>query len=291
MNNDESYDLFIEPTRRNIHATEESVNTDIPACEKINDCGSINQLSNELQEARSAAFQAMMMSSELGIMLRFLQNGMESKTFESLSKALFDVLDNMNLKGSLHIHYEKTSEIYTDDGQTRAIEREIFEKCHNGQRIIDFGSRTIFTQSNCALLIRNMPINNIERYGMLRDNLCILLDVVQNRVNSIILEQKTQSLKGLMDISLNVIQNILYEMEIHQCDFTNKTTTTIEDMLLQLKCDFSTLDLDQQEEEKLIRNFEEGHDKLSSMFEESASANKLIRKVLEDLLKSLSLQP
>lgn len=255
---------------------------------KQDECTSINQLVGELKEARSAAFQAMMMSSELGMMLRFLQSGMQSKNFADLASAMFAVLEAMNLKASLHIHYDRIAETYVDDGKSRPIESEIFETCRNGLRIIDFKQHTIFNQNNCSLLIRNMPINNPERYGMLRDNLCILLDVVQNRVDSLILEQKAASLRQLMDISLGVIQNILLEMDAQQRAFTNSTSQVIDDMLVQLKNDFSTLNLDQVEEEKLMANFEAGHEQLSGMFETSATANKQIRSVLEELLGSLS---
>jgi hypothetical protein len=258
-------------------------------CDKQTECVGINQLNNELEQARNAAFQAMMMSSELGMMLRFLQSGMQSKNFADLSEAMFAVLEAMNLKASLHIHYDRFAETYVDDGKSRPIESEIFETCRNGQRIIDFKQHTIFNQSNCSLLIRNMPIDNPERYGMLRDNLCIFLDVVQNRVDSLILEKKANSLRQLMDISLGVIQNILLEMDAQQCAFTNNTSQVIDDMSVQLKSDFSTLNLDQIEEEKLMANFEAGHEQLSGMFETSAKANKQIRSVLEALLGSLSL--
>jgi hypothetical protein len=258
------------------------------SCSAETSCGHINDLASELEQVRSAAFQAMMMSSELGLMLRFLQRGMESTDFSSLAKALFDVLDAMSLKGSLHIFYDHSSDIHVDDGKMRQIEIEVFELCRGGQRIIDFGAHTIFNHTNCSLLIRNMPLHDLDRYGMLRDNLCILLDVVQNRVNSLMLEQKTQSMNQLMDISLSVIQNILLEMDSHQREFTNNTSLAIEDMLLQLKTDFSALNLDQREEDKLMVNFEAGSEKLNDMFKQAERANVLVRTVLEGLVSSLS---
>lgn len=293
MEPDSLDELFVDIPQKNlIQAIEIDRAPDCSAdaaCGSDESCAQITVLASELEQVRSTAFQAMMMSAELGTMLRFLQHGMESKDFQSLARALFDVLDSMKLKGSLHVFYDSTSHIYVDGGELRPVEAEIFKICREGQRIIDFGARTIFNHSNCSLLIRNMPLHDIDRYGMLRDNLCILLDVVQNRVNSLILEQKTASLNQLMDISLNVIQNILVEMDAHQREFTSSTSEVIDDMMLQLKADFSTLNLDQVQEERLVMNFEAGNEKLGLMFKNSEKANQMIRQVLEELVKSLSL--
>jgi hypothetical protein len=292
MARDDLDELFIDlpPSGAITATTVDPIDFAEPAsnCSSATSCNNITQLNAELEQVRSAAFQAMMMSSELGLMLRFLQRGMESTNFSSLAKALFDVLDQMNLKGSLHVFYENSSDIHVDDGQMRQMEIEVFDLCRGGQRIIDFGAHTIFNHTNCSLLIRNMPLHDLDRYGMLRDNLCILLDVVQNRVNSLMLEQKTQSMNQLMDISLCVIQNILVEMDAQQREFTSNTSLAIEDMLLQLKGDFSALNLDQVEEEKLMTNFESANERLNEIFKQSEQANILVRRVLEDLVGSLS---
>ena len=283
MESNELDDIFFDPppkSTQTIRSDASAHNADFP--------DNVVALNTELSETRNAAFQAMMMSSELGVMLRFLQSGMATHSYDSLSLALFEVLNTMQLKGALHIFIDNESIMFSDSSDIRPLEAKVFHQCQSKKRIIDFGSCTIFNQDNCSLLIRNMPLDNIERYGMLRDNLCILLDVIQHRVMSLYLEQKSLSLKNVMDKSLSVIQDILLDMDTQQREFTNRTTTTIEDMLLQLKGDFSALNLDFKEEQKLTDNLEAGSDTLAIMFEESEIAHSHIRKVLEDVVISLS---
>ena len=45
-------------------------------------------------------------------------------------------------------------------------------------RFIDFGSRTIINYQDISLLVKNMPLENMGRYGRLKDLLPVLMSAV-----------------------------------------------------------------------------------------------------------------
>ncbi len=65
-------------------------------------------------------------------------------------------------------------------------ENQLVSMLHNEKRFYDFGCRTQINYPNLSVLIKNMPIDDMERYGRIKDILPAMIGTVNNRIISLL---------------------------------------------------------------------------------------------------------
>jgi DNA-binding response OmpR family regulator len=139
------------------------------------------ELNKQLSESYNTAMQAMTYSSNLGQILLFIQNAMEVKSFAALSELLFEVLEFFALQGCVQYYSKKGVRGFRKEGDMTPLESNIMELSRNEGRFFDFGSRTIINYQDFSLLIKNMPLEDAQKYGIMKDllgNLCNAIEAV-----------------------------------------------------------------------------------------------------------------
>ena len=142
--------------------------------------------------AQQMAFKAMATSSELGEILRFHEDSYSVGSIADLAKLLLDAIAKFSLKASIAF-FDKSTSFYRNDGQIKPLEEQALETFRDQERIFSWKNRTFFNYPNFSVLIRDMPINDEERYGVLKDQLCLLFNGVDARVNALKIEKSNQT--------------------------------------------------------------------------------------------------
>ncbi len=58
---------------------------------------------------------------------------------------------------------------YSSESAVSPLEKELIEMCDKEARFLDFGSRTIVNYPRVSLLVKNMPLDDMKRYGRVKD--------------------------------------------------------------------------------------------------------------------------
>ncbi len=125
------------------------------------------------KEAMSTAYQAMTSSAELGQIIQFLQASFTFKSTQSLANGLLEVLQNFGLNCCVNIRCGYQDEYFGCD--KGSIEARVFENFRDGERVLDFGARTLVNGKNISLLVKNMPLDKPDVYGRIKDHLIVLI--------------------------------------------------------------------------------------------------------------------
>lgn len=68
---------------------------------------------------------------------------------------------------------------------SKELESQLLYQLKDTDRYIDFGVRTICNYDRVSLLIKNMPLNDPEKYGAIKDNTFYLLQGVNAHIHSL----------------------------------------------------------------------------------------------------------
>lgn len=167
----------------------------------------IQQLQSELDHARALAFKMMVSSSEIGQMLHFIKKTFTIQSIKVLADSLLEFLSTQDLHSSLLIHNCDCEEFFNHSSD-ELIDEQLLRKHLSDGRIVTTKTGFIVNYTHCALLVENLP-DDETKVGELRDNLAILMDAVEARLWSLLLEKQAQDAQRLKDAFLNLISHEL----------------------------------------------------------------------------------
>ena len=135
----------------------------------------VSTLKESIAYSNKMAFTAMTVSSELGEVIRIMEEMFLASQFADLSEKFFQWSDNMELNSCIRIKASDFESCLSNKVPSTPIERELIEILATKGRIFSFDSRTQFNGSQVQILIKNMPTDDETKYGRLIDTLPVLL--------------------------------------------------------------------------------------------------------------------
>lgn len=248
----------------------------------------VKKLSNDANEAMKVAMVAMTSAGELGNVLEFLSASFSCHTMAELAEVILKNLEASNLKCTVQIRGKKEVVNMSNSGIANPLEVAVIDKVKDVKRIFDFGCRTIINYPHVSLLIKNMPMDNPDLYGRIKDNIAILIEGAEERTKAIAIEDvvkdKQKSLKKIVQMTEEALSEIDKRNKEHK-----KASSHIMDELLQdLEEAFLRLGLTEEQEQEMITMANQNIEKSLALYEEGLGVDEHLFAVMELLQKSLS---
>lgn len=187
-------------------------------------------LSQRLSESNEVAMQAMTYSSDLGHILEFYKQALNAADFDEIAARLFEVTGGYGLKCSLQIHTPERQLNFGSQGVVSPLEANVIELSRGKGRFFDFGHRTLINYDAFALLVKNMPSDDAQRYGMLKDSLGALCNAVEARVTSLLQERAAERKARIVNAVLGMMAEVQAMFGQVQQDNLEVITDMIDDM-------------------------------------------------------------
>jgi len=165
-------------------------------------------LQSQLSESNTVAMQAMTYSSDLGQILEFYKNTLGAANFGQIAELLFQVTDSYGLKCSLQVITPSGVENFGSTGPVSPLEANVVELSRSKGRIFDFGARTLINFDEFSLLIKNMPLEDPERYGILKDSLGTLCNAIEARVKYLLHERASEQKQQIVATVIGMIEDV-----------------------------------------------------------------------------------
>ncbi len=143
------------------------------------------QLNARLIESNQVAMQAMTYSSDLGLIIEFYSKSLSAKSLDELAACLFEFMGQQGLRSSIQFHTPRGVVNCSDRGQMSPLEANVIEMARQQTRFFDFEERTFINYAEFTLLVKNMPVADREKYGMLKDTLGNLCNAIEARAKAI----------------------------------------------------------------------------------------------------------
>ena len=213
----------------------------------------LNRLEKKLKQSSKAALCAINSMGELGDILGFMEDTFHCDNTNELTAAIFKVLNNYGLSGCVQYRIIDHQEDFSSSGVIRPLEAELLEKSKKVDGVYSFGTRTIFNSDDVALLIKNMPIDDADRYGRLKDHLAILLKGARSRTihfRNLELLQRTKESK--INSTLQGLQDEIKSIDTRFKEFQAHVKSVMDELLCEVEAELVCLSPSAEQEQRFL---------------------------------------
>ncbi len=214
------------------------------------------EMEAQYQEAQKTAFIAMTGSSELGQALLFIEKSYAYRDYDELAQGFFTVTDWLGLNCMLHMIPSRNEAWFSSAGSIKPLEQELMNLIPADKRFFDFGQRTMVSFPNVRLLVKNMPLDDMERYGRIKDLLPIVLSSVNAKISSLDAELALHSQSQQLSSSMNNIRGQFLTLSKSLTENQQNSNTIMRSMLHDLNHELPKMGLEEDQEEFILNRIE-----------------------------------
>lgn len=242
------------------------------------------KLVSEVEEARKTAFIAISSSSDLGQAITFIEKTHTISSYDQLASAFFNAIQAMELKCSLMIRTPNGNEFFSSThNSVRPIESELMESLSTEKRFFDFDCRTQINYPHISLLIKNMPLNDMERYGRIKDFFPAMLSTADIKISQIssqiaIGKQLEETHKAFAEITV-----LLDTIKTAQESSHKQSVKVMRNMLMELDKKLPHMGLEEDQEQYILDRVDRAIEEAHSTIANTEQINASFRAVLERL--------
>lgn len=142
----------------------------------------LRELSAQSSTAQQVAFTAMISMGDLGVVIEFLRHSTNHKTYEAIADQLIDAMAAWGLQGIVQVRGRNGHLDRSSAGNMSPLQTSVLDTMRDIGRIFEFGSRAIINYAHVSLLIQNLPTEDPDKVGRLRDHLAVLAESADMRV-------------------------------------------------------------------------------------------------------------
>ena len=135
--------------------------------------------------AQRTAMSAMVSMGELGVVLQFLSKSFACQDAEELAAAILEAMQSYDLDTAVQLRLQGETLSLSRNGRNLPFEVSVLNHVSQSDRIFQFKSRCAFNYGHVTLLVNNMPLDDAERSGRIRDNVALLAEGADARVKAI----------------------------------------------------------------------------------------------------------
>jgi len=174
----------------------------------------LSDLAAQSRMAQQVAFTAMTNIGELGVLLDFMRRSSTCSGAAEIADALLAALEAFGLSGAVQVRDVDGAGSTLDRSsvqQAAPLQATVMESMRDMGRIFVFGSRGIVNYARISLLANNLPTDNEDHLGRLRDNLALLAEGAEIRLEAIEASAALGNMKSDAVRALAVLRNTLAE--------------------------------------------------------------------------------
>lgn len=227
--------------------------------------------------ASQVAYTAMNSASDLGAIINFLRELTKAQTLDDLATSIISSLSTYQLHASFLIHHEPEPIIRSNRSYAPPLDIEILRRAKEiNQRIFERGTRLIVTYENISFLVKNLPSENEQRIGELRDCLAILAESAHEVYRRISAMDLVEQQRGNMLDTLDILTH-------HQKLYKESSVGLLDELATEVELLFCTMGLTEEQEQGILNVIKGGVEKGLNQMELGLEVDEKMRHLTASL--------
>ncbi len=222
---------------------------------KVNVAGRIIEEKKALREqagyAQRTAMAAMVSMGELGVVLQFLSKSFACNTVDELASELLQAMGQYDLQAAVQMRLGDEVLSLSQNGHNVPLEVSVLNHVRNSGRIFQFKSRCAFNYGRVTLMVNNMPLEDSDRCGRIRDNGALLAEGADARLKAIETEMQSSQRRAGIEAALPRLYSTLDGVQNNYRRNSFELTQVMIDFQEALTKAFIHLGLMENQEERL----------------------------------------
>jgi DNA-binding response OmpR family regulator len=247
-----------------------------------------NRLNNELltkriQSADKVAKLALQSMGDAGIIMNFMRDVSRSPSYIQVAETALDILKTNSLEASIQLRTQNGTISRNLNGVCSPLEESILHTLECCGRIVDLGKRSAFSFQRVTIAINNMPKDDQENYGRIKDLVAILAEAIDIQIDSIDLTlnaiQRGDALLGLLHRNVATFRDIesKYRGQRHESE------KILDYLVKSLEDSFMFLGLTESQENYIQKLAHESVAKAQALFEDAYQTDAIMKTLGDGL--------
>lgn len=206
------------------------------------------KLMEEKSSLHSMAMNFLSSMGESGVLLTFVRASLTCRNFAELAQNLADAIRDFGLEGSLVIRHGDEITYMTTHGEPTALEVSILEKSSTMGRVFQFKRNMVINYEKISIVIPNMPENDTEKSGRIRDNIAILAEASEAFCENVDMRKISMARAESMQIALFEATKTIESIRDKQTRLLMDVRVLLEDLTNKVEGSYSELGTTNQQE-------------------------------------------
>lgn len=172
----------------------------------------LRELATQSNTAQQVAFAAMTSMGDLGVVIEFLRKSALATTHSAIAARLIAAMSAWGLRGAVQVRGRNEQVNLTAEGPMSPMQASVLESLRDIGRIFEMGSRAVINYHHVSLLVENLPVEDPDKVGRLRDHLAVLAESADMRLTALdaVVERDLQKvgIEGALAELKGVLQRI-----------------------------------------------------------------------------------
>ena len=249
-----------------------------------------SKLKHQVHEASDTAYTAIKGSSELGLTIGFIEEIFPIQKEEELSRLMIKAFDGFDLSVSIMFLGQDGNNFYgSGDGDISPLEEEVMKTIYEtNKRFTDFGCRTQINYPLVSVLVKNMPLHDMDLYGRYKDVIPCILEAASNKFQNIETEKSLAKQTEALSTALSAVQKNLGVVGGHLEKNQNNMVDLLKSVLADFEEKIPALGLEDDQEQYLLSKLDQTVNQAYKIIDDtrmSSASFSNISRLLENLVE------
>lgn len=240
-------------------------------------------LAGQIEEAEMLSSLIMASMDETGILLQFMSKLIGMESCDEIAVELLELLRRYRLEGVVQTRFDSETNTLSASGKNMPLEVSIIEHVRSQGRIFEFRRRSVHNFERITLMINNLPIEDPDYCGRLRDHLSVAAQGADSRLKAMEAEQSSRRAQVALLGALDSIGSTLRELQMADEVKTKASATLIVELQKTLIDSFYRLGLTDNQEKFLQELVGEFMARMAAQINSATETRGTLQRLLSEL--------
>jgi CheY-like chemotaxis protein len=245
------------------------------------------QLQNNADKAMQTAMSAISSTNEIGMVLQFISATFHCYEYDCLAQLIVDTVEAMGYRNTVQIRTSDGEINKCSEGTINPLEVAVINRISHEDDHLDIGPRTIMNFEHVSVLVKDMPVNDEEEYARIKENVAVIAEGSEARINAIEAQNALLARAGMLDV-LRQAQQALKELNDKQADHKQQILALVQQLKRSLQAKFATTSLNSFQIDPFMDLVNKTQKGALAVFDGEEQAEDQVEHVIEELQAVIS---
>lgn len=246
----------------------------------LNHRNALLSLKSQSSMAQQMAFAAMAGMGDLGVIIDFQRKSATCKNYDELSQFAIDAISAWGLRGMVQVRGSTGIVNMSSDSAISPLQASVMETMRNMGRIFELKSRAVVNFQHVSILVHNLPTEEPDKVGRLRDNLTLLGEAADICIANMDTSNVRKRQITYLGDAVAELTKLMQKAAVRDSQNRNAIQRQTMEVLDGLAHSFSNLGLTGIQQEYIGNLVHDGIDELTNAFDEASTIQRDFTDIL-----------